>query len=81
MVPLLFDCGKAQGIRPADIVGVIAGVTRLGKEADGAIRIGPHETRVDVAAGHVKLVLKKLNGITFKGRKLRVKAESTDAAT
>jgi ATP-dependent RNA helicase DeaD len=72
MVRLVFDCGRAQAIRPADVVGVIAGVTRLGKEAIGAIHIQPRQTYVDVAEEHVKLVLKKLSGITFKGRKLAV---------
>ena len=59
------------------LVGVIAGTARLTREAIGAIHIQPKQTYVDVAGEHVKLVLKKLNGISFKGRKLVVAQASS----
>jgi ATP-dependent RNA helicase DeaD len=72
MVRLVLNCGRANQIQPGDIVGVIAGVTRIDRAGIGAIHIQPKETLVDVAEAHVKLVLKKLNGVSFKGRKLHV---------
>jgi ATP-dependent RNA helicase DeaD len=72
MVRLVFNCGRANQIQPGDIVGVIAGVTRIDRAGIGAIHIQPKDTLVDVAEEHVKLVLKKLNGVSFKGRKLHV---------
>ena len=72
MVRLTFDCGRAQEIQPGDIVGVIAGVAKITRGSIGAIHIQPEHTFVDLAEEHVKLVIKKLNGIQFKGRKLGV---------
>ena len=54
------------------LVGVIAGVTRLPKEVVGRIEILERKTLVDVSDDVANLVLKKLNGIKFKGRKLLV---------
>ena len=52
------------------VVGVILGVTRIPREGIGAVRLLAHTTLVDVADEAANRVLKKLNGITFKGRKL-----------
>ena len=47
-VRLVFNVGEVHNIRPGDIVGVIAGVTGLGKEVVGAINILPKQSLVDV---------------------------------
>jgi ATP-dependent RNA helicase DeaD len=59
------------------VLGVILGTTRLTKESVGSIQLQPKETLVDVSEDNANLVLKKLNGIRFKGRKLtaRIAAE------
>ncbi len=72
MTRLMFNVGAKHDIQPGDIVGVIAGVTRLGKETVGAINILPGRSLVDVASEHADTVRAKLNGIKFKGRKLLV---------
>jgi ATP-dependent RNA helicase DeaD len=72
MTRLVFNFGKLHGIGPGDIVGVICGGARLPKEEIGAITLLDKQTLVDVADGSSALVLKKLNGIKFKGRKLAV---------
>jgi len=72
MVRLAFNLGNAHQITPGDFVGVIAGVTRLSKEVVGRIEILDDYTLVDVSDECASLVLKKLNGIKFKGRKLAV---------
>ncbi|HEY3837357.1 MAG TPA: DEAD/DEAH box helicase [Bryobacteraceae bacterium] len=72
MVRLAFNLGDAHQITPGDFVGVIAGVTRLSKEVVGRIDILERQTLVDVSDESANLVLKKLNGIKFKGHKLAV---------
>ncbi len=72
MTRLVMNIGMADGIGPGDIVGVIAGVVRLPKEAVGAIKLLEHKTLVDVSDDSIKQVLKKLNGIKFKGHKLAI---------
>jgi ATP-dependent RNA helicase DeaD len=72
MTRLSFNCGRDHQVAAGDLVGVIAGVTRIPKENVGTIRIGTKTALVDVADESAPLVLKKLNGIKFKGRRLAV---------
>ena len=68
----------ARGGRPAvhhlvtqaDIVGKIAGVTRLPAGVVGAIDLQLHHSLVDVATPHAELIVAKLAGIRLKGRVL-----------
>ncbi len=73
MVRLAFNAGRAHEVQPGDFVGVIAGVTAIPKGEIGAIHLQATKTLVDVAEARVDLILKKLNGIQFKGRKLLVR--------
>jgi ATP-dependent RNA helicase DeaD len=70
MLRLALNVGREHKIMPGDIVGVILGTTGLTKETIGAIQLQPKETFVDVTENEANLILKKLNGIRFKGRKL-----------
>lgn len=79
MVRLAFNVGRAHQVEPGDFVGVIAGVTAIPKGEIGAIHLQATKTLVDVAEPRVALVLKKLNGIQFKGRKLAVRLASKGA--
>lgn len=79
MVRLAFNVGRAHQVQPGDFVGVIAGVTAIPKGEIGAIHLQATKTLVDVAEPRVALVLKKLNGIQFKGRKLAVRLASEGA--
>jgi ATP-dependent RNA helicase DeaD len=67
MTTLFLNVGRKQLVTPADVVGKIAGVTRLPAEVVGAIDIHQRHTLVDVAESEVELVLKKLAGIKMKG--------------
>ncbi|MEY2508501.1 MAG: ATP-dependent helicase DeaD [Verrucomicrobiota bacterium] len=73
MVRLAFNVGRAQSVSPGDFVGVITGVTAIPKGEIGAIHLQDTKTFVDVAEPRVAVVLKKLNGIKFKGHKLLVR--------
>jgi ATP-dependent RNA helicase DeaD len=70
-VPVVFNVGRAQLVTPADIVGKIAGVTRLPAKAVGAIDIFEAETHVDIAEEFVELVITKLNGIRIREVRLK----------
>ena len=64
---LFLNVGRKQLITPADIVGKIAGVTRLPADVVGAIDIHQRHTLVDVADTAAEVVLTKLAGIKLKG--------------
>jgi ATP-dependent RNA helicase DeaD len=70
--PLSFNIGRAHLVTPADLVGKIAGVTRLPANIVGAIDIHEDHTHVDVATEHVEAVLAKLAGIRVKSQSLKV---------
>lgn len=79
MVRLAFNAGRAHQVQPGDFVGVIVGVTAIPKGEVGAIHLEATKTLVDVAEARVEVVLKKLNGIQFKGRKLAVRLAAEGA--
>ena len=67
---MAFNIGREHLVTPGDIVGKIAGVTRLPAEVVGAIDIHQRHTLVDVAESEVALIVKKLTGIKMKGETL-----------
>jgi len=68
---LTFNVGRAQLVTPADLVGKIAGVTRLPANVVGAIDIHEEHTNVDVATEHAETVIAKLTGIRIKNQSLK----------
>ncbi len=68
---VVFNVGRAQLVTPADLVGKIAGVTRLPATIVGAIDIHEEHTNVDVATEHVAVVIAKLAGIRVKNQSLK----------
>ncbi len=70
MVRLTLGVGRDHGVQPGDVLGVIVGITKLPKEVVGVIRLQTKQTFVDVAEENADLIVSKLNGIEFKGRKL-----------
>ncbi len=69
--PVSFNVGRQHLITPADLVGKIAGVTRLPASIVGAIDIHEDHTQVDVANEHVETVVAKLAGIRVKNQSLK----------
>jgi ATP-dependent RNA helicase DeaD len=67
---LFFNVGRKHLATPADIVGKIAGVTRLPASVVGAIDIHQRHMLVDVDREHAPLIVKKLTGIRLKGEAL-----------
>lgn len=71
MVTLFFNVGRKHLVAPEDLVGKIAGVTRLPAQIVGAIDLHQRYSLVDIAAGEVEVVLAKLAGIRLKGHVLK----------
>lgn len=67
---IFFNVGRKNLITPADVVGKIAGVTRLPAQIVGAIDIRQRHTLVDIVEEHAAFVLEKLRGIRVKGQAL-----------
>ena len=72
MVRLSMTAGRRDEISPGDIVGVIAGLAKVPKESIGAIRLLDKTSYVDVDRSYAAVVVEKINGITFKGRKVYI---------
>ncbi len=70
MTTVFLNVGRKHLVTPADIVGKIAGVTRLPADVVGAIDIHQRHVLVDVAEEHAALIVKKLAGIQMKGESL-----------
>ena len=81
MSTLFLNIGRKQLVTPADIVGKIAGVTRLNASVVGAIDIHQRHTLVDVAEADAPLIVKKLAGIKMKGVALAPALASEDQKT
>ncbi|MBS0662541.1 MAG: DEAD/DEAH box helicase [Verrucomicrobia bacterium] len=67
MATIFLNVGRREEITPADVVGKIAGVTRLPATAVGAIDIHERHTLADVKETEVEFIVKKLTGIKMKG--------------
>ncbi|MDP2139035.1 MAG: DEAD/DEAH box helicase [Candidatus Didemnitutus sp.] len=61
-----FNVGSEHLVTPADLVGKIAGVTRLPASVVGAIDIHETHTHADVMTEHAAVVIRKLEGIRIK---------------
>jgi ATP-dependent RNA helicase DeaD len=66
MTTIRLNVGRAQLVTPGDIVGKIAGVTRLPAGVVGAIDIHEDHTFADVASAEVAFIVKKLEGLPLK---------------
>jgi len=73
MVRLLLDAGKAQGIRPNDIVGSLAYQANIPGNTIGAIHIQEQHTLVDVPEQFVAQVLAKASD--YRIRQYQIKME------
>jgi ATP-dependent RNA helicase DeaD len=75
---VVFNVGRQHLVTPADLVGKIAGVTRLPANVVGAIDIHEEHTNVDVATEHVEQIVAKLAGIRVKSQSLKLVVAPSD---
>jgi ATP-dependent RNA helicase DeaD len=73
MVRLFIDAGRDAGVRPADIVGAIAGETGISGEAIGAIDLYDRFAFVEVPSESVDQVLTGMRQVKIRNRPVRVK--------
>jgi ATP-dependent RNA helicase DeaD len=73
MVRLFIDAGREAGVRPADIVGAIAGETGISGQAIGAIDLYDRFAFVEVPGESVAKVLAGMRNVTIRNRPVRVK--------
>jgi ATP-dependent RNA helicase DeaD len=75
MTRLYIGAGRTAGIRPQDVVGAIAGESRLSGREIGAIEIADRFTLVEVPTDAADDVVAALRGTTIKGKKTTVRRE------
>ncbi|MBK1786044.1 DEAD/DEAH box helicase [Prauserella cavernicola] len=75
MTRLFVGVGRTAGVRPQDLVGAIAGESRLRGRDIGAIDIADRFSLVDVPEGAADDVISALKGTTIKGRKTTIRRE------
>jgi ATP-dependent RNA helicase DeaD len=68
MVRLMLNVGRAEGIRPGDVVGAIASEAGIPGKSIGAINIQHNQTFVDVQEQHAERVLRSMGRWTLRGR-------------
>jgi ATP-dependent RNA helicase DeaD len=73
MVRLFIDAGRDAGVRPADIVGAIAGETGISGQAIGSIDLHDRFTFVEVPGEHVEQVLAGMRHVKIRNRPVTVK--------
>jgi len=81
MTRLFVGAGRVAGVRPQDLVGAIAGETRLSGHEVGAIEITQNFSLVEVPEGAADAVVAALRGSSIKGRKTTVRRERSDPGT
>ena len=70
---LWINVGDAQGIKPIDIVNVVAGETRLPGKVVGTVDVRERHVFVDVSTEHANSIISKLKRAEIKGHKIKVK--------
>ncbi len=75
MARLFIGAGRSAGIRPQDLVGAIAGETRLSGREIGAIEIAERFSLVEVPEAAARDVIDALRTSTIKGRRPTVRRE------
>jgi ATP-dependent RNA helicase DeaD len=71
-VRLFVSAGQKDGVRPADIVGALAGEAGAKAEQIGRIDIRDTFSVVEVEPGLAETAIRSLNGRSLRGRSLRV---------
>jgi ATP-dependent RNA helicase DeaD len=75
MTRLFVGAGRSAGIRPQDLVGAIAGESRLSGREIGSIEIADRFSLVEVPDNAADDVIRALRGATIKGRTAYVRRE------
>lgn len=80
MTRLFVGAGRAAGVRPQDLVGAIAGESRLTGRDIGAIEIADRFSLVEVPESAADEVIAALRNASIKGRRTTVRRERFQSA-
>jgi len=72
---LRVGAGTDAGIRPADLVGAIAGEAKMNSKEIGAIRVDAKHSLVDVPEALADRVIRALQATKLRGKKVDVKRD------
>jgi ATP-dependent RNA helicase DeaD len=72
---IFIGAGRHAGIRPADLVGAIAGEARIDSRDIGAIDIADKFSLVEVPGAAAEDIIKAIRGTTIRGKKVLVRRE------
>ena len=75
MTLLRVGAGKDAGIRPADLVGAIAGEAKMNSKEIGAIRVEDKHALVEVPEAMADTVIRALKATKLRGKKVDVRRE------
>jgi ATP-dependent RNA helicase DeaD len=75
MARLFIGAGRNAGIRPADLVGAIAGEAGVEGKRIGAIEIGDAYSLVEVPESSAEQVIVALRQATLRGKKVPVRRD------
>ncbi len=78
IVRLYLDAGRQAGVRPADIVGAVAGEADIPGRAIGAIDIHERFSFFEVPAQHVERVLDRMQRATIRNRPVQVRVATPE---
>ena len=79
MVRLFLDAGRQAGVRPADIVGAVAGEADIPGHAIGAIDIYERFAFVEVPAAYAERVLERMQHVKIRNRPVKAKPATPPA--
>jgi len=74
---IFVGAGRSAGIRPQDLVGAIAGESRLTGRDIGSIEISDRFSLVEIPDAAVDEVIQALKGTTIKGKKAVIRRDRT----
>lgn len=80
MVRLFINVGKKDKIKPANILGAIAGESGMPGKLVGAIDMMDNYTFVEVPAKHADKVLNAMNNVKIKGRTVNIEKANEGGA-
>jgi ATP-dependent RNA helicase DeaD len=78
MTRLFVGAGKKAGIRPADLVGAIAGESGVASSVIGAIRIAENFSVVEVPEDLADAIIDAVGAATLRGKRVRIRRDRDD---
>jgi len=72
---IFLSIGDRDGIRAGDLVGAITGETGITSDRIGKLDIRENHTVAEIAADEAAAVIEKMNGVSFKGRRIAARLD------